>query len=562
MALRAVIYARYSSESQNKSSIDDQIRLCKERIAAQDWTLIDVYRDAAISGATTIRPGYQALIEDARNGTFDIIVAEALDRLSRDQEDVAGLFKRMQFAGVRIITLAEGEISELHVGLKGTMNALFLKDLAQKTHRGQRGRIEAGKSAGGRCYGYDIVRRTDERGELVRGERAIDPAEAAVVQRIFSMFAAGASPIAIAKALNHDGIPGPAGRAWRDTTIRGHALRGTGILRNELYIGRLVWNRLTYIRNPATGRRVSRVNPQLKTTSNSVPALRIIDQELWDRVQTRLGNIRVNSGAENPDRPRYWETRRAHHVLTGKAFCGCCDGAMTNIGRDYLACSTARRQGLCSNRQGIRREVLEKLILDALRTRLMQPEHVATFIAEFTAEWNRLQAETSAHDAARRRELDVVQRKLAGVIDAIADGLRAPGLQQRLDELEARKAELERDLGAAPAASPRLHPRLADVYRQKVESLGAALQGPDATEALEVVRSLIERVVLHPVPGGQRGFEIELVGEIGAMVKLGRDDGDRTRSRQSATDQSLFQSSMKVVAGARNRRSHHSTVPI
>jgi hypothetical protein len=192
----------------------------------------------------------------------------------------------------------------------------------------------------------------------------------------------------------------------------------------------------------------------------------------------------------------------------------------------------------------------------------MQPEHVATFVAEFTAEWNRLQAEISAHDADRRRELDVVQRKLAGVIEAIADGLRGPGLQQRLDELETRKAELERDLGATPPAAPRLHPKLADVYRQKVESLGAALEGPDAAEALEVVRSLIDRVVLHPAPDAQRGFEIELVGEIGAMVNLGRDEGDRTRSRETATDQALFQSSMKGVAGARNRRSHHSTVPI
>ena len=107
MALRAVIYARYSSESQNESSIADQIRLCKERIAAQDWTLVDVYRDAAISGATTVRPGYQALIEDARNATFDVIVAEALDRLSRDQEDVAALYKHLTFAGVTLLTLAE-----------------------------------------------------------------------------------------------------------------------------------------------------------------------------------------------------------------------------------------------------------------------------------------------------------------------------------------------------------------------------------------------------------------------------------------------------------------------
>src|SRR5208337_617828 len=200
---------------------------------------------------------------------------------------VATLFKHLRFAGVQIVTLSEGEISELHVGLKGTMNALFLKDLAQKTHRGLRGRIEAGRSAGGRCYGYDVVRRTDERGDFVRGERAVNPAEAAVVQRIFAMFAAGASPIAIAKTLNEMGIRGPSGRAWRDTTIRGHASRGTGILRNQLYIGRLVWNRLTYVRNPATGRRVSRVNSDLKLSAIAVPALRIIEQELWDQVQRR-----------------------------------------------------------------------------------------------------------------------------------------------------------------------------------------------------------------------------------------------------------------------------------
>jgi hypothetical protein len=117
-----------------------------------------------------------------------------------------------------------------------------------------------------------------------------------------------------------------------------------------------------------------------------------VEQDLWDEVQARLTEVRAASGADDPDRPRYWESRRAHHVLTGKAFCGCCGGAMTNIGRDYLACSAARRQGMCGNRRGIRRGALEKLILDALRTRLMQPEHVATFNAEFTAEWNRLQA--------------------------------------------------------------------------------------------------------------------------------------------------------------------------
>ena len=151
--MRSAIYARYSSDNQSNASIEDQVRQCKSRIEREGWTLIQVYSDAAISGATTLRPGYQKLLEDARSGAFDVVVAEALDRLSRDQEDVAGLYKRLTFANVTLITLAEGEISELHVGLKGTMNALFLKDLAQKTKRGLEGRVLQGKSGGGRAYG-------------------------------------------------------------------------------------------------------------------------------------------------------------------------------------------------------------------------------------------------------------------------------------------------------------------------------------------------------------------------------------------------------------------------
>jgi site-specific DNA recombinase len=101
--------------------------------------IVSTYKDAGISGASMIlRPGIQTLLQDAQRQQFDLVLAEALDRISRDQADVATLFKHLRFSGVPIIALAEGEISELHVGLKGTMNALFLKDLAAKTHRGSR----------------------------------------------------------------------------------------------------------------------------------------------------------------------------------------------------------------------------------------------------------------------------------------------------------------------------------------------------------------------------------------------------------------------------------------
>ena len=154
---RVALYARYSSDNQRDASIEDQLRLCRDYAARQNWTIVETYADRAVSGATLLRAGIQALVADAQHGQFDVVLAEALDRISRDQEDVAAVFKRLRFASVTIVTLAEGDICELHVGLKGTMNALFLKDLAAKTHRGIRGRVAKGKYSGGNCYGYRVV---------------------------------------------------------------------------------------------------------------------------------------------------------------------------------------------------------------------------------------------------------------------------------------------------------------------------------------------------------------------------------------------------------------------
>ena len=142
-----------------------------------------------------------------------------MDRLSQDQEDIAAVFKRLRFAGVPIVTLSEGEISELHVGLKGTMNALFLKDLAAKTHRGIRGRVEAGKVGCGNAYGYKVIRTIDEAGRVSTGEREIIADEAQVIRRIFRDYAAGKSPRRIAIELNEEGVPAPWGGRWSDTSI-------------------------------------------------------------------------------------------------------------------------------------------------------------------------------------------------------------------------------------------------------------------------------------------------------------------------------------------------------
>lgn len=207
---KIAIYARYSSDRQSERSIEDQVRLCRERADREDWSVVEVFPDFALSGATRDRPGLNALL--TRVGEFDIILAEALDRISRDQEDIAAIWKRVEFSDCKLVTVSEGAIGELQVGFTGTMSAMFLKGLAEKTRRGQVGRVAAGRIPGGLCYGYEADPQILAGGEVDRGRRRIVPEQADVVRRIFAWRAEGRSVSFIVRQLNSEAIPGPTGR--------------------------------------------------------------------------------------------------------------------------------------------------------------------------------------------------------------------------------------------------------------------------------------------------------------------------------------------------------------
>jgi DNA invertase Pin-like site-specific DNA recombinase len=515
--MRAAIYARYSTDLQREASIEDQVRICRQRIEQQGWQLTATYTDAATSGASRLRPGYQKLLEDARAGTFDVVVAEALDRLSRDQEDVAALFKRLSFVGVKLVTLAEDEINELHVGLKGTMNALFLKDLAQKIRRGLEGRVRAGFSGGGLGYGYDTVREFDAHGEPLRGRLVVNECKARVVRRIFEEYANGRSPRAIAAGLNADGIYAPSGKSWSPSTIYGNWRRGTGILNNELYVGRRVWNRQKFIKDPATGKRVTRYNSPERLVVQDAQALRIVPESLWRSVKERQKAARSavlgGDGGVHSER-----ARRPAYLLSGLLRCGVCGGGFSKRSETHYACSTAHNTGTCSNRLRIRRDVLEASVLGGLKTHLMQPELVREFIAEYHRELNRLRATVDLERLTQQAKLARTESEIRAVIDAIKSGIRSPTMQAELLMLEQRQQQLAAAVKDTQPHLVRLQPDLADLYRKKLEGLVGELNREAVrSEAAAILRGLIQEIRLVPENGQ---LEIELVGDLGAILNL------------------------------------------
>jgi site-specific DNA recombinase len=555
--VRVAIYARFSSELQRDASIDDQVRVCRARADREGWQVAEMFNDFASSGATTLRPGYQALLTALRSGKIDIVLAESLDRFSRDLEHIASFHKQCVFHQVRIYTLSEGEVSELHIGLKGTMGALYLKDLADKTKRGLEGRINAGRCTGSPAYGYVVVRKINDDGELDRGLRAIDQERASVVRRIFAAYATGSSPRKIAQTLNAEGVPAPGGGGWYDASILGRAKRGDGLLRNELYIGRLVWRRRVNAKDPMSGKRLRREAQPDTYVTKEVAHLRIIDDQLWDSVQQRLkAEAAPVTPTSHGDVSAFWDRRRPRHMLTGKVFCGVCSRAFTPTGKDYLGCRAAGH-GSCQNRRTVRRQTLEAHVLDLLNRQLMQPDLVAEFVAAFNEEVKRVAAEQKSQAASRQRDRAALDRKIANLVDAISNGRASPAILAKLAELEDQRDQIAPQITDAALSSPSLHPGIAHTYSMHVADLKAAHARGDSAEVLERARALIDRVVVHPPQDDRDPPGIELIGELMALLKAARTGNSQTAENSAASDSvlALFVSSVKAGPGAEPRPS-------
>ena len=511
---RVAIYARYSTDMQNPMSVEDQFRLAERYAAREGWVVVERFSDRAISGTATYDRGdflrlMDALIAKDRN--FDIVLAESLDRISRDPEHLARFNKLANHGRVEIHTVDRGKADALAVSLSSLFSGMFLERLSANVHRGIEGNVSRGLSGGGRIYGYKPG--TDQRGFPAKGELAIDEIDAAVIRGIFRDYAAGISPIKIASRLNDEGIPSPSVGSkrkssghWKQNTINGNAARGTGIVNNELYIGRRIWNRLTYRKDPITEKKTSTLNPKSAWVIFERPDLRIVDQELWDAVKARQAAMKKRtSKMESTDRNRLstgQALRRRKYLLSGLLQCGQCGGNMTVAGaakyKTYY-CANAKEKGpsVCTGFRGLRDSIALPLVLSGLRNELMQPDAYAAFQERVRVGLDK-DRETAAdrlriHDL-RVRELETGQRNL------VALARQGLGSQSLIDELRGIETELTSLEGARDKIVPAevvLPDNLPDLYRELVGDLAATLSDEAVSvRAADQLHEMVDRVIV------------------------------------------------------------------
>jgi site-specific DNA recombinase len=507
-AKRVAIYSRYSSDLQNDRSIEDQIVVCEKFAAKNGWSVKGNFYDRAASGATLFgRPQFAKMVSEAHAGSFDIILSEDLDRLSRSQSDIAQLFENMNFAEIEIHTLADGLINEMHIGVKGTMSALFLKGLAQKVRRGLGGAVRAGRNPGGDLYGY-----TPRKGEA--GVLDINPETASVVKRIYEEYASGASPRAIAAGLNVDDIPAPRGGAWNASTINGNTARGQGLLLNERFVGRVVWNKRRSVKDPKTGRRITRMNPESDWIIQDVPQLRILDDKLYDAVRAR----RIDAGT-----PASRKRPKSTRLLSGLLRCGACGSGMSLTGSDRsgprVRCSRNRESGSCSNGTKYYIDKIERMVLDRLKMQIDNPKLMGQFVESYLAERRALSADARRDKVKITAKMEACQRSIERLVTAVENGtFEADEVTARLQVQRLEKGRLQSELASADelVVSVDFHPAAIARFKRNLKHvIGAGDQIEPQVAAS--FRELIDSVVVMARRPGEP-YRLETRGRLASWI--------------------------------------------
>ncbi len=525
-AQRVAVYCRYSSDRQNPHSIEDQLRVCREYVERAGGRIGDelVFADAAISGASIVRPGFTALQTAVRAGAVDVVVTEDLSRIGRDVGNNDRAMKELKTFGARLIAINDGlDTGQPHAKLigaiKSAMSEAYLDELKVRTKRGLDGAFDAGAHTGGRAFGYRIVASGDG---TERKRLEIDPAEADVVRRIFAAWTSGHTQRSISEQLNRDGVKSPRGQRWTHMTVR-------SLLRNEVYVGALVFNRREWTRDSTTGKRGYRERPRSEWRRRERPELRIIDSATWHAAQETLHKVRRASKAGERARPGY--------PLSGLLVCGACGEHMVLSGgeRRYYQCGGRRRGIACTNKTGLRENAARETLFEQVRAVGGERELIDEMRAHWASAVGGSDRALRAEISQRRAALTKTQGQISKLLDYVLEHGQTPATRAKIaekeDHAELQRAaimRLEGELGRVPVIPS------ADMLRGFLAALPEA-----ALEEPVEVRAMLGELLHKPVRCTPTANGYRLEGELDLAALLNASSAAQSGPR-----------SIVVVAGA------------
>ncbi|RWG21554.1 MAG: recombinase family protein, partial [Mesorhizobium sp.] len=302
------------------------------------------------------------------------------------------------------------------------------------------------------------------------------------------------------------------------STIIGNAQRGYGILNNELYVGRIVWNKVRMVKDPDTGRRVSRINSEQDWLRRDTPHLRIMPDETFEHVQT----LRLAASRKQPEMQR-----RPKRILSGLLRCGVCGSGMATSGKDKsgrvrIRCSAARESGTCPDPKTCYLDTVEELVIQTLLRELRNPREVTEFIGSYIEARKRLVANSERRRGSLSRKIAEKTREIDRMVDGYAKGLLTDAdLGGRFQTLKAERQQLERELGEVPMEVNvvALHDRALGQYEIRLAQLREELQaGVDDgnSSGAKGLRELVDSVIVYP--SRQGGVGIKIQGKLNALI--------------------------------------------
>ena len=532
--MKAATYARFSTDKQRPESIADQERECDRIAEREGFTIIARYSDASISGGTSKRPGYQRMLAAARRREFSAIVAEDQSRLWRNPAEQEPRLAELDDLGIVVVAAdidTREESADVIGAVKGAMNSAFRREIGRRTRRGLEGLAIAGLCTGGKAYGYRNVKREVEGRDKPITEQVIDPKQAQIVLRIFTAYANGKSPRQIASDLNTAGIPAP-GASWKRVARRKDAkwlfTAVRTLLRNEKYVGRVVWGRTKWKRLKSDSSRRVVVPATVPPVVHVREDLRIVSDQLWDAVQARIKES-THIGGKRPAAAQSFK-----HPLSGLLRCGLCDASYVIASSYDYACSSYRNGGpaACPNTLRVPRALVEQTMFDALGEAVTQPAWLEKFSRWFRAQLEAGQKAEASNGAADAKRRAAVDREIGNLVDAITRGGLGGSrtLADRLRALEDEQARLAHVKPARVTVTPFLSlARLKTMFGLLVEEL-PALAKADPARARNVLRQLVGSHIRIVEEDGVPHLVFEVTGTRMALASGLPSPGERVGS--------------------------------